>query len=143
MFDAGFELEDAAAADETLYCLVRAAERARETGRFRDDVDPMELATQSWAIGHGLASLVATGPLPRQALAHGVPLLAALFVSAGDDPGRCRRSIEQGWKAVSPGLGRAPVTFGPLADRARQVARRQRDATGRSTEADGCAPAGP
>ncbi|MEU4702462.1 TetR/AcrR family transcriptional regulator [Nonomuraea dietziae] len=108
MFDAGFELEDAAAADETLYCLVRAAERARETGRFRDDVDPVELATQSWAIGHGLASLVATGPLPRQALAHGVPLLTALFVSAGDDPDRCRRSIEQAWKAVLPATDELP-----------------------------------
>ncbi|MEV4163245.1 TetR/AcrR family transcriptional regulator [Nonomuraea dietziae] len=108
MFDAGFELEDAAAADETLYCLVRAAERARETGRFRDDVDPVELATQSWAIGHGLASLVATGPLPRQAFAHGVPLLTALFVSAGDDPDRCRRSIEQAWQAVLPATDELP-----------------------------------
>ncbi|MEU4723284.1 TetR/AcrR family transcriptional regulator [Nonomuraea dietziae] len=104
MFDAGFELEDAAAADETLSCLVRAAERAKDAGRFRDDVDPLELATQSWAIGHGLASLVAIGPLPRQALAHGVPLLTALFVSAGDDPGPCRRSIEQAWKAVLPSM---------------------------------------
>ncbi|WP_188194519.1 TetR/AcrR family transcriptional regulator [Nonomuraea sp. SYSU D8015] len=98
MFDAGFELEDAAAADETLHCLVRAVERAQAAGRFRDDLDPLELATQSWTIGHGLASLVATGPLPRQALAHGVPLLTALFTSAGDDPGQCRRSVESGWR---------------------------------------------
>ncbi|MEV1000620.1 TetR/AcrR family transcriptional regulator [Nonomuraea sp. NPDC050202] len=98
MFDAGFELEDAAAADDTLHHLVRTVERATAAGRFRDDVDPLELATQSWIIGHGLASLVATGPLPQPALAHGVPLLTALFTSAGDEPGRCRRSVERGWR---------------------------------------------
>ncbi|MGI5291836.1 TetR/AcrR family transcriptional regulator [Nonomuraea polychroma] len=101
MFDAGFELEDTAAADETLHHLVRAIERATATGRFRDDIDPLELAAQSWTIGHGLASLVATGPLPRQALAHGVPLLTALFINAGDDPDRCRRSVERGWHLLT------------------------------------------
>ncbi|GAA1579606.1 TetR/AcrR family transcriptional regulator [Actinomadura kijaniata] len=107
MFDAGFELQDAAAADETLHHLVRAVERARSAGRFRDDVDPLELATQSWTIGHGLASLVVTGPLPREALAHGVPMLTALFTSAGDDPDRCRRSVERGWRSLtSHPLGR-------------------------------------
>jgi AcrR family transcriptional regulator len=102
MFDAGFDLEDPDAADETLHCLVRAIERAKTSGRFHGGVDPLELATQSWAIGHGLASLVATGPLPCQALAHGVPMLTALFTSAGDEPGRCRRSVEQGWGRISP-----------------------------------------
>ncbi|MEU6177599.1 TetR/AcrR family transcriptional regulator [Streptomyces coeruleorubidus] len=97
MFDAGFDLEDTDAADETLHCLVRATERAKTSGRFRDEVDALELATQSWTIGHGLASLVATGPLPHQALAHGVPMLTALFTSAGDEPDRCRRSVEHGW----------------------------------------------
>ncbi|GAA0916302.1 TetR/AcrR family transcriptional regulator [Nonomuraea longicatena] len=98
MFDAGFDLENAAAADDTLHSLVRAVERAKVIGRFRDDVEPLGLATQSWIIGHGLASLVATGPLPRQALAQGVPLLTALFTGAGDDPGNCRRSVERGWR---------------------------------------------
>jgi AcrR family transcriptional regulator len=97
MFDATFDLEDAAAADETLHSLVRGAERARVAGRFHAGVDPLELATQTWTVGHGLASLVATGPLPREALASGVPLLTALFVSAGDDPDRCRRSVTRGW----------------------------------------------
>ncbi|MGP3989206.1 TetR/AcrR family transcriptional regulator [Streptomyces sp. 3N207] len=102
MFDAGFDLEDTDAADETLHCLVRAIERAKTSGRFRGEVDPLELATQSWTIGHGLASLVATGPLPHQALVHGVPMLTALFTSAGDEPGRCRRSVEHGWKRTAP-----------------------------------------
>jgi len=98
MFDATFDLEDSEAADEGLLGLVHAIERAKNAGRFRGDVDPPELATQTWTIGHGLASLVVTGPLPRQALAHGIPLLTALFVSAGDDADRCRRSVEHGWK---------------------------------------------
>lgn len=97
MFDAGFDLEDTGAADETLHRLVEAIERAKASGRFRDEVDPLELATQSWTIGHGLASLVATGPLPHRTLVHGVPMLTALFTSAGDGPARCRRSVERGW----------------------------------------------
>lgn len=102
MFDAGFDLEDTDAADASLHCLVRAVERASADGRFRADADPLELATQSWMIGHGLASLVATGPLPDQALAHGVPMLTALFTAAGDEPGRCRRSVEHGWGRLPP-----------------------------------------
>ncbi|MFB9391607.1 TetR/AcrR family transcriptional regulator [Streptomyces coeruleoprunus] len=102
MFDAGFELEDSHTADDTLHCLVRAVERAKAANRFRDDVDPLELATQSWTIGHGLASLVATGPLPHHALAHAVPMLTALFISAGDDPAGCRRSVERGWGETPP-----------------------------------------
>jgi len=102
MFDACFDLEDTGAADETLHRLVRAIDRAKAAGRFRDEVDPLELATQSWTIGHGLASLVVTGPLPHQALAHGVPMLTALFTSTGDEPGRCRRSVEHGWGRIPP-----------------------------------------
>lgn len=97
MFDAGFALEDPASADETLHYLVRTVERAKSIGRFRPDVDPLALATQSWAIGHGLVSLVATGPLPHQALDYGAPMLVALFTGCGDDPATCRRSVELGW----------------------------------------------
>ncbi len=102
MFDANFDLEDAQAADDTLEYLVRAAERGRRAGRFRADIDPLELAIQSWAIGHGLVSLVATGPLPRRTLGHGAPMLTALFISAGDRSDGCRTSVEQGWKQLTP-----------------------------------------
>ena len=102
MFDANFDLEDLKAADATLEYLVRAAERGRKAGRFRADIDPLELATQSWAIGHGLVSLVATGPLPRRTLDHGAPMLTALFIGAGDRPDSCRTSVEQGWKQLPP-----------------------------------------
>ncbi|MGK8524888.1 TetR/AcrR family transcriptional regulator [Nocardia asteroides] len=97
MFDANFALEDPAAADETLHCLVPAVERAKDIGRFRPDVDSSALATQSWVIGHGLVSLVATGPLPRRTLDSGASMLTALFTSCGDDPETCRRSVELGW----------------------------------------------
>jgi len=102
MFDANFELEDVQAADDTLEHLVRAAERGRQADRFRADIDPLALAIQSWAIGHGLVSLVATGPLPRQTLDFGPPMLTAQFVSAGDRPDRCRTSVEEGWKQLTP-----------------------------------------
>ncbi|WP_027754703.1 WHG domain-containing protein [Streptomyces synnematoformans] len=97
MFDAGFDLDDPGAADETLHSLVRTVERATADGRFAAGTDPLELATQSWAAGHGFASLVTAGPLPYAALAHGVPLLTALFTAAGDEPGRCRASVARGW----------------------------------------------
>ncbi|MEV0436987.1 TetR-like C-terminal domain-containing protein [Nocardia sp. NPDC050413] len=98
MFDAGFELEDAPAADATLERLVTAVASARDLGRFRAEVDALELATQSWVIGHGLAALVATGPLPAEALDHGIPMLTALFVGAGDEPQLCARSVRAGWR---------------------------------------------
>ncbi len=103
MFDAGFALEDPAAADETLHFLVRAIERAKDLGRFRRDVDAPALATQTWAIGHGLVSLVATGPLPTQTLDYGAPVFTALFASCGDDPDTCRRSVELGWHVSAGG----------------------------------------
>ncbi|TDD71762.1 TetR/AcrR family transcriptional regulator [Actinomadura rubrisoli] len=100
MFDTDFELQDPQAADDTLHSLVHAVQRAKAIGRFHSDVDPLELATQSWAIGHGLVTLIATGPLPRQALTHGIPMLTALFISAGDDPRSCRQSVERGWERL-------------------------------------------
>ncbi len=105
MFDANFGLEDAQAAEDTLEYLVRAVDRGRKADRFRADIDPLELATQSWAIGHGLISLVASGPLPRQTLDHGASILTALFIGAGDQPDRCRNSVGQGWKQLVTGDG--------------------------------------
>ena len=97
MFDAGFDLEDPAAADATLHRLVQGIQRARESGRFRPDVDAVVLATQTWAVGHGVASLVATGPLPPEALHHGAAILTALFTAAGDNPKTCHTSVTAGW----------------------------------------------
>ncbi|MDU0292721.1 TetR/AcrR family transcriptional regulator [Saccharothrix longispora] len=100
MFDADFDLEDLQAADDTLEHLVRAVRRGCAAGRFRAGTVPLDLATQSWVVGHGLVSLVGTGPLPREALAHGPVLLSALFTGAGDDPDRCRGSVALGWEGL-------------------------------------------
>lgn len=97
MFDASVDLEDPDAADSGLQHLVAAAVRGRTAGRFRVDVDPLALATQTWIVGHGLVSLVATGPLPDDTLNMGVPMLTALFVAAGDEPNRCEESVRSGW----------------------------------------------
>lgn len=97
MFDATVNLEDLQAADDTLEQFVQAALRGVQAGRFRPDIVPLELATQSWILGHGLASLVATGPLPPPTLGYGVPMLTALYMGAGDDPDRCQASVERSW----------------------------------------------
>ena len=118
MFDASFALEDPEAAEATLEYLVRAARRGADAGRFRSGIDPLELATQTWAIGHGLVSLVTPGPLPRRTLDHGAPMLTALFVGAGDRPAACRTSVNQGWRDLVPA--------GEEHDRARRSAPRTR-----------------
>jgi len=101
MFDAGFDLEEPQAAADSFAVLVSCASRAKNLGRFADDLDPEALATQFWAFGHGLAMLVLTGVLPRQALNdHAPPVATALFVSAGDEQERCRRSVRRGWRSV-------------------------------------------
>lgn len=97
MFDASVELDDLVAADATLEYLVQAARRAQAAGRFRAEHDPLDLATQTWAIGHGLVSLVANGPLPPRTLDYGVPMLTAQFTGAGDRPERSRASAVRGW----------------------------------------------
>lgn len=116
MFDASFELEDLKAADATLEYLVQAAARGRAARRFRAETVPLELATQSWTIAHGLVSLVAGGPLPRETLDNVVPLLTALYISAGDDPERCRASVENGWEQRHLD-GRAPGAAPPRRSR--------------------------
>ncbi|MEU4568144.1 TetR-like C-terminal domain-containing protein [Micromonospora sp. NPDC023956] len=101
MYDAVAELDDPRAAAGAFGVLVAAAVRAREQGRFTDSADPEAVATQMWATGHGLTMLVITGVLPREALmAHAPAVLTALFVAAGDDGERCRRSVQVGWSTL-------------------------------------------
>lgn len=103
MFDAAAELEDPNAADRTFRVLVDAVARARDAGRFGDAGEPHALATQVWVAGHGLAMLVLTGVLPREALElHASGIAIALFVAAGDDERACRRSVELGWSSPEP-----------------------------------------
>ena len=109
MFDAAAELEDPDAANQTFQVLVACAARARDAGRFADAYDAHALATQYWAAGHGLAMLVLTGVLPREALAdHGPAIAIALFVAAGDNERSCRASVHKGWPTPEPGSGQSP-----------------------------------
>lgn len=106
MFDAAAELENPDAADASFAALVSCAARARDCGRFGASCDTPALATQFWALGHGLTMLVLTGVLPREALAVHAPAAAtALFVAAGDGERRCRRSVRAGWSAPEPEAG--------------------------------------
>lgn len=100
MFDASVDLEDFGAADATLEHLVQAAARARDVGRLGPGAAPLEVSTRSWALTHGVVSLVFGGPLPLTFLDHVLVLLRALLVAEGDDPDRAQRSIAAGWKTV-------------------------------------------
>ena len=98
MFDARADLADAPAADATFERLVTAAARARDEERLAPDTDPLGLATRYWAAGHGLVSLVVQGVLPADALAPlATDTAVALLTAAGDDPARCRRSVQRAW----------------------------------------------
>ncbi|WP_285600158.1 TetR/AcrR family transcriptional regulator [Kineosporia sp. NBRC 101731] len=98
MFDATFGLEDDEAADEGLECMVQAAARGIEAGRFAAEFAPLDLAVQTWAVTHGLAALVATGPQSHETLSHGPILLEGLFERVGDEPNRCRASVTRAWR---------------------------------------------
>lgn len=101
MFDTAAELEDPDAAGRSFQLLVSAAGRARDEGRFAGTCDPGTVATRFWASGHGLIMLILTGVLPHEALsAHTPGTAAALFIDAGDEPGRCRASVAAGWSAL-------------------------------------------
>jgi AcrR family transcriptional regulator len=103
MFDAAFELDDPAIATTTFDVLVDGATRAKAAGRFGARTDARALATRLWTIGHGLASLVASDVIERSALRmHAPEMSVALFVSAGDEPRRCRRSVNGAW--AEPGV---------------------------------------
>jgi AcrR family transcriptional regulator len=106
MFDTEAELEDPDAAGATFGDLVDCAARARRSGRFSPTCDPEALATQFWATGHGLIMLALTGVLPSEAVAAHAPTTAtALFVAAGDNEQRCRRSVRAGWSFEPPPPG--------------------------------------
>ena len=102
MFDARYALPDARIPDASFGQLVDAAERARQVGRFRGDVDSRGAATQMWSMAHGLLMLALTGALPRTAVGEHPPEMSrALFVGFGDQPDAARASITAGWQPPS------------------------------------------
>jgi AcrR family transcriptional regulator len=100
MFDEYAQLADPDEAAEGFGRLVSCAARALESRRFAGGTAPEAVATRLWAAGHGLVMLVLTGVLPEDAIdLHGPALATAVFLEAGDDPERCRRSVRTGWSS--------------------------------------------
>jgi hypothetical protein len=99
MFDARHDLPDPRIADASFERLVVAAERARQSGRFRTDLDGGTAATRMWSVAHGLLMLTLTGALPPTAVSEHLPEMShAHFVGFGDDPEAARASIAAGWQ---------------------------------------------
>jgi AcrR family transcriptional regulator len=97
MFDITADLEDAQAADDTLERIVKSICRCQDAGRFNSPGEALVTATKCWMLMHGLASLVATGPLALDQLDHAPSMIHAQFVAFGDDPDLCRASIAARW----------------------------------------------
>lgn len=102
MFDTTAELFDAQSAAAGFQPLIDGARAAIRAGRFAADADPEGVAVRFWGSGHGLVSLVVGGVLSVEQLVEHAPEVAiALFVAAGDDPRRARRSVNIAWRAAT------------------------------------------
>jgi AcrR family transcriptional regulator len=91
--DGPVDATDAGVGLGTFDQLVTAVQRCIDAGRF-EPADPVGLATQLWAIVHGLVTLELAGLLPS---ARALPCLAAgarnLMTAFGDDPRAVGASI--------------------------------------------------
>ena len=84
---------DAAARTETFEVLVAGMQRCIEDGRFAP-ADAADLATQFWALGHGVVSLQLARMLSgEEALRSLAGAIVNLFIAFGDEPQRARRSL--------------------------------------------------
>ena len=104
---------DADAGLETFGQLVTAVQRCISAGRF-EPADPVGLATQLWALVHGLVALELARLLPSD---RALPCLAAgarnLMIAFGDDP-----------RAVGSSIARAADRSARAADRSARAADR-------------------
>lgn len=102
MFDGSLPLPDPDAADSTLRHVIDAVGRAVSAGRFRIDVDPIELANELWMMGHGACTLVVNGVLSYEQVE---PVILSglehLYAAAGDNAYDARRSITNGWARIA------------------------------------------
>jgi AcrR family transcriptional regulator len=91
--DGPVDAEDAGAGLETFAQCVAGVQRCLDGGRF-DPADAVELATQTWALLHGIASLQLAHLLSREAaLASLRDTALNLFRAFGDDP----RALGRSW----------------------------------------------
>jgi AcrR family transcriptional regulator len=113
MFGAPPDEHDPEVGHDTLERLVDAVALAVAAGRFQGD--PWDLATQCWAMAHGIVTLHLAGLLT---LPEAIQTFAAmgrnLFVGFGDDPGRTEGSIaaahERIQATVESTLGSVPAS---------------------------------
>ena len=102
MFDTTADLFDERSAAAGFQPLVDGARAAVRSGRFSADADPEGVAVRFWGTGHGLVSLVVGGVLSLDQLVEHAPKVAiALFIAAGDEPPRARRSVNAAWRATA------------------------------------------
>lgn len=84
---------DAPVGRDTFDVLVQGVARCIAAGRF-DQADSVELATQLWAVAHGLVALeLARLMAPAQAIGHLVATVENLYRAYGDDPRAAARSV--------------------------------------------------
>jgi AcrR family transcriptional regulator len=84
---------DARAGRETFDVLVQGVARCITVGRF-DPADAVELATQLWAVAHGLITLeLARLMAPPQAIGYLFATAENLYRGYGDDPRAAARSV--------------------------------------------------
>lgn len=83
---------------------VHGVARCITAGRF-DPADPVNLATQLWAVSHGLIALeLAKLMAPAQAVGHLVAATENLYRAYGDDPGAAARSVATARRRAGPDL---------------------------------------
>jgi AcrR family transcriptional regulator len=105
--DGPVDAEDVGMGVETFEHCLRAAQRCIDAGRF-DAQDPLAIATQLWALLHGIVSLVLSHFLQEdqalQCLGDGG---VNLFKAYGDDPRAVGRSFTRGRERVLASLAGA------------------------------------
>jgi AcrR family transcriptional regulator len=99
---------DAAAGSETFNILTAGVQRCIDSGRF-DPADAVELATQFWAVGHGVVTLQLANLISaEEALNCSASALLNLFSAWGDDRDAARQSLTLAGRRAGLGAGLGP-----------------------------------
>lgn len=103
------DAEDARVGMNTFHTLVAAAERCIEAGRFGPG-DPIDIATELWAITHAFVTLQLAGLLPpSEALDRYASAGRHLLIGLGDDPAavdRAHASARRHLEVAAPAAAR-------------------------------------
>jgi AcrR family transcriptional regulator len=98
LMEHGIDIEDAAIGLDSFESLVNAIKRCIDAGRFRP-ADAVELATQVWALTHGVVALHLAGFLsPDQAPGCLTDAARSLFLGYGDTKPAIDRSVDRAGK---------------------------------------------